>query len=532
MFLNIFHRNKDQIKEKSLFWDNENQLNKLTLKTTINRVAKTNKNDLIFDPIGFEEWIYLASMDINKLKKLLYDKYFPKPQITLSMPKGNYTFRPVSYLLPSDSIIYQAIVDKLIMHKRDKFSNQVYSNIINKIELNDVFDKPVSHWLRMMNNIREQYHKGHNHYFFADISGYYENIKINQLLSTLTFYTGRNEKEFETLLEKLLIKWQFAKSQGLIQPHNASSILSKIYLTPVDSALSHLKGQYSRYVDEFHIITYAEKELLLNILNLCEKLRELGLNLNSSKSKYIEGNAIHDEINEDRDFFNCINYLEFYLGDFNLLQIEIDTKFDSFISNFENGEHVNMKIFRSCIRRYARDENPRAIDFCLRIINKNFDQIVDIVKYLSVFMKDKLYSEIILKKITNYIENIENNEQNYYHWVQCWLLNLYIKTDYEEHINKELLKKIFMNKNQNNLSRATALLAYSKHSNDFDLIFLKDIYHDTDNILFKRSVLAAASKMPRTYTKDMYSIDISDELDIIVLKEYLLNNEYKIETRI
>jgi len=327
----------------------------------------------------------------------------------------------------------------------------------------------------------------------------------------------------------MLDKWQFADAQGLIQPHDASSILSKIYLTPVDSALSHLHGKYSRYVDEFHIITHSKNNILINNLILCEKLRDLGLNLNSSKSNYLEYYEINDFINEDRTFFNSVDYLGKYLGDIDLMQIEIDKKFDEFINDFENDKQSNMKIFRFCINKYTLYKNPRAIAFCLKIIFKNSSQTVVIVKYLSIFMNDKDYSKLILKEITNYINN---TEQEYYQWVKCWLLNLFIMTDYDDHINRELLKQIFMNKNENNLTRATALLAYSKHSSDFDLFFLKDLYYDTDNTLFKRAVLAATSKMPRTYTNELYKIEKSDELDIIILKEYLLKNEYKIEMRI
>jgi hypothetical protein len=519
---------KNQNQEKYLFWDNKIQVNKLNLVAAIKRVAKRQKSNLIFDPVGFDEWIHLSSNNKKKLKELIYEKFYPKQQITLSMPKGNFAFRPVSYLHPSNSIIYQALVDKLIMHKKDKFSNQVYSNIINDMEKDDVFDKPIKHWLRMNRNIREQYRKGNKFYFFSDISGYFENIKINCLFSRLSFYIGRNEKELESPLKKLLTKWQFAEAQGLVQPHNASSILAKIYLTPVDSDLSYLKGKYSRYVDEFHIITYAEKELLPSILILCERLRDIGLNINASKSKYLRDKEILDIISEDKAFFNLLDYLRYSLKDFDRIKIETDKKFDEFVNDFKNGKQVNMKIFRHCINKYIMNENPKAIDFCLESFKQIYDQIVDIVKYLSIFMNDKHFSKKILKVISDYLGDEENN----YQWIQCWLLNLFIRTDNTNYVKKELLKKIFMDKNQNTLSRSTALLAYAKHSNDYELIFLTEIYKDSECNLFKRAILASASKLPRTYTKELFMVENNDELDIVVLKEYLQNNEYKIETRI
>jgi len=529
MFLDFLFKVKKQPQEKSLFWINENQVNKLPLLSAIKRIDKRNKNDLIFDPVGYDEWKYLSINDIKKLKLLIFNKYYPKRQIILSMPKENYTFRPVAYLTPSDSIIYQAIVDKLIMYKKDKFSNQVYSNIINNIENDNVFNNPVNNWLRMRNNLREQYDKGNNFYFSADISGYFENIKIDYLISLVTFHIGYKEKELEPLLKKILMKWQFANAQGLVQPHNASSILAKIYLTPIDSALSELHGKYSRYVDEFHIISYTEKEVLKSIYILCEKLRELGLNLNSSKSRFITHKDILKELTVDQDFFNLIGYIEYYLEDDILTQEKANEKFNEFVIDFESDKNVNMRVFRRCLRIFEDNKNPKAIEFCLKMIYKNYSQTVDIVKYLSVFIENKAYSKHILGNISNYIES---KELNNYQWVQCWLLNLYIKTNYSDHVNKVLLKNIFLNKNQNCLSRATALLAFAKHSSDFDLIFLKEIYRIENNILLKRAILAACSKMPRTFTDEIYRIEENDELDIIIIKEYLQKNDYKIEMRI
>lgn len=72
---------------KIFFWNSENQIKKLNFELAIARVAKTKKDNLIFDPIGFDEWSFLSSTDKNELKKLIYEAYIPKTQIVLSMPK-------------------------------------------------------------------------------------------------------------------------------------------------------------------------------------------------------------------------------------------------------------------------------------------------------------------------------------------------------------------------------------------------------------------------------------------------------------
>jgi len=162
-----------------------------------------------------------------------------------------------------------------------------------------------------------------------------------------------------------------------------------------------------------------------------------------------------------------------------------------------------------------KNENARAINFCLGIINKNYDQTVDIVKYLSVFVNDEYFSNDIFKVVSSYLKNEDNK---IYQWVWCWLLNLYIKTDISDFVDKELLKRIFMDENHNSLTRATALLAYAKHLHDFELMFLKKTYYEAKCILFKRAILASASKLPSTVTKELFNIEDDDELDIIVLK--------------
>jgi hypothetical protein len=149
-------RNKKDSQYISIFWRNQNQIEKLFLREAIKRVSRPSKTDLIFDPVGYDEWNYCVANDIENLRMLFYMKYQPKPAVTLSMPKESHTFRPVSYILPSDSIIYQAIVDKLINYKKDLFSNQVYSNVLNDVRNEHVFKNPIKYWKKMRENLRLQ----------------------------------------------------------------------------------------------------------------------------------------------------------------------------------------------------------------------------------------------------------------------------------------------------------------------------------------------------------------------------------------
>ncbi len=492
------------------------------------RLTDNKKSDLIFDPIGYDDWSWYAKNNKNELKKLISTKYVINRQITYNMPKSSLTYRPITYLLPSDSIIYQSIVDRIIEYRRSKFSKQVYSNIILDINKSEVFDKPVIHWLEMRKNIRKMVRNGNNYYLFSDIASCFENVKISKLINILEFYVGKNEYKYIEILDRILTKWQFAEAQGIIQPHTASSILCKIYLTSVDSSFAFIGKCYHRYVDEFHILSDNKKDIHRYSLRLALSLRDLGMNLNSSKNKILFGeDEIIEAVSEDNDFFEAVNYITKVLKDYKKSDYLIDRKFDQFVTDYLSGNDVNMKIFRYCIRKYANDRNDRSVRFCLSIIDSNYEQIVDIVKYLSVFINDLNNSQIIIKEIFLYLKD---PNRNIHSWVQIWFLALILKVDNSLLIDFKYVYSIALNKNYDDLSRSISFLILAKHFEDHDLQFIVDAYRSENSIILKRSLLFCCSKLPKAVRIKLLKIEEDDPIDIIVTKKYLQENEYKIQS--
>lgn len=406
----------------STFFEEVDCINKINFKRSIKRVASDKKRSLIVDPLKMQDIIWFVENKEPEFKKLMQCRYFPSRQITLSMPKGNLTYRPISYLSPIDSLLYQALVDNIVKYKHNKFSKHVYSEVLNTISCNEVINNPVQHWLEMRNNLRKQYANGYNIYFTTDISGYFENIKIKKLLEAIDFYIGRNETSFKKILEKLICKWQYAESQGLIQTHPASSILGKIYLTTIDSQLSYLSYRYSRYVDEFHIMSKSNKDVIKITIELNDALRELGLNLNLTKTKILRDQEIAQELDEDKDFFDSVNYWEsLRIHDVSLGLVK--QKFIEIEQRYREENKINKKVFRYCIHKFQREKVNDGINFSLEMLRQFPDQTIDIVKYLAHFINSGDY-------IINYIvETIMNKEINLYQWQQIWLLALLLEVD-------------------------------------------------------------------------------------------------------
>jgi hypothetical protein len=505
------------------------EVDRLNIRQAVFRTIRAEKSDLIFDPVGYHEFEWLVEKSPKVLTQLIADYYSPSPQVVLNMPKKGFTFRPIAYLQPMDSIVYQALVDKIIYYKRDYFSKQVYSDIIGKPDENHVFNNPVKHWLEMRDNIRVRHRRGCEHYFFSDISGYFENIKISPLLKQLILFVGRNETHYINYLGVLLETWHFAKAQGLVQPHPASSILGKIYLSQIDSHFRNLSKKYNRYVDEFHILSETKSGLLKSALELAQQLRDLGLNQNASKSKVLYGEQIDVEFNEDQDFFNHVNYLQNVRRDFTEAKDEIIKRFQQFMAKFMAGESVNYKIFRYCIRRFGRELDPIAIQPCFEIARKDYEQVTDIVRYLSLFVSNPLYSNLIATFTTDYLKN---PELNYTNWVEAWLLGLVLDIPPEAPYDMEFIEALANDENKCPISRSLCYLIISKRHEPADLINFYSLYEKQNSVILKRALLVCISKLPVASKKMLFDQSEQDDINIRVLKLYLKENSYPIISKV
>ncbi len=499
------------------FFEDIDFVNRVNFRKSIKRIASNKKRDLIVDPLRMQDLIWFVDNNEDKFKTLMQSRYQPSKQITLSMPKGNLTYRPISYLLPIDSLLYQALVDNIVKYKYDKFSKYVYSNILNKISSNHVIHNPVQHWIEMRRNLRKQYENGNNIYFTTDVSGYFENIKIKKLLKLVDFYIGRNEVSYKRILEKLLCHWQYADSQGLIQTHPASSILGKIYLTPIDSELSYLNNKYSRYIDEFHIMLKSNRDVIQITMKLNNLLRELGLNLNLTKTKILRDDAIIEELDEDRDFFESANYYD-TLHIYDIFIDIVKNKFVEIEQRYRAGQTINKRVFRYCIHKFQRERARDGISFSLEMLKEMPEQTIDIIKYLALFINTE---DTI---ITYIFDIIKDKEVNLYQWQQVWLLALLLEVEQGKDLDFNTIWSIANSNDQDVLSRSICYLILSKHLEDNELIILKRHYETTDSIVLKRVLLFCLERLPKTFTADIMTTSEDEDISIYITKEYIKHN--------
>ncbi|MBO8439337.1 MAG: RNA-directed DNA polymerase [bacterium] len=126
----------------------------------------------------------------------------------------------------------------------------------------------------------------------ADISNCFSSIYSHSLPWVLVEKDtakakANDKKEWYNKIDKCVRSVKYGETNGLLIGPHASSLLSEIVLTAVDSKLSK-KYKYIRHIDDYtcYATTYAEAEAFLT--DLAKELREYDLTLNIKKTRIVE----------------------------------------------------------------------------------------------------------------------------------------------------------------------------------------------------------------------------------------------------
>jgi hypothetical protein len=124
-----------------------------------------------------------------------------------------------------------------------------------------------------------------SHVVTSDITGFYENIDHERLLSDLRGI-GVNEA-LTSILGECLKRWAGTRGKGIPQGYSASDVLAKVYLNVVDRSLQKAGYVHLRYVDDIRIFCPSRRDARRAIQRLSELMSTRGLNLQSAKTKIL-----------------------------------------------------------------------------------------------------------------------------------------------------------------------------------------------------------------------------------------------------
>ncbi|MCM3239588.1 reverse transcriptase domain-containing protein [Heyndrickxia oleronia] len=243
----------------------------------------------------YDEYIDEIILDLhNKLNNQQYR--FSDKQIFL-MPKNSGLLRRNSFISITDQIVSHAILNFIGKKIDSKFYYWSCANRIIKKNTNfsaQTFIPYLQQYNKFLNHTIYKINKGYQWVCETDIVSYFDHIDQKILLSKLRSQLKDEKYSYIThvLIPSFLESSYFHKgernkhSKGIPQGGALSYFLSNVYLNELDHNMKNYTGiKYLRYVDDIRLLGETKQEVEEYLLQLQADLWELGLEINSGKSK-------------------------------------------------------------------------------------------------------------------------------------------------------------------------------------------------------------------------------------------------------
>ena len=472
------------------------------------------------DPLRFSYLSFCKKEILDTIEKLVSSgAYVPKPLLNIDVPKPNFTIRPMARPEINDWIVYQSIIDYIAPLITKKVSNRSYSikNFKNP-------KRKIDAWKSFDDKSRELYETGYKFAVVTDISGYYENIDLDELRKKLINYAS-GDKYFEKIINFLynnfLIRWSGlrVKNFGLPQGPSASSLLGDLYLDNIDREMEGLKKcYYFRYMDDIRIFCKTEIDAKLALIEIIKSLRKYKLNINAKKTKILEGASIEKELFDPKK--PLLDAVQEAIDSRDLKKIDAVAPIlvDIFNGGFDENNnfdkrHIGYSIFRLSILKTSGidfDEDC-VVDLILSNFTKKPQHAAAFCSFLSLFPNN----ENIQKFMINFVNSKENiYEQQFMHVLRSLLE---IRISLPKRIIKRFIE-IFKDKNNHWAIRSLCALLIGKCGIQQDKELLVDGFSAFDQNELKQNIILSVQELGTASKNDFFSSISKNDID---MKEYI-----------
>jgi hypothetical protein len=222
---------------------------------------------------------------------------------TIDVAKENFGLRPAIVMDPLDRLAYQALVDRLSLTLIRHLPSWVYIARLSR--------KTPTAGGYLSTNEWEYYRarlKGlvvrYRFLLTTDIVSFFASIPVDRLSERVEQRAGRS-RVTERLLS-MLAAWDLMPGRsGLPQRFLASSVLANMYLAPIDDVLQSFGRsrpgrpfRLARWMDDMWVFGNSEGRLRRAQVELSEAMRAIGLDMNVSKTKLLEGDDAEQEVQQ------------------------------------------------------------------------------------------------------------------------------------------------------------------------------------------------------------------------------------------
>lgn len=281
------------------------------LKIVMSQLQQDMRDDWYSDTLGyadiFSDHDYVTDVILECINGW-GGEYIGDRRVVRSIPKKNYAER---YSLETDffdRFVYQAICTFLAPELDSALSHRVLSYRFNR-DAEDgryLFRHKISKWLDY-EGLTYRFIPNKGALAATDVSNFFENVSAKQVITAVQSAVGRVDASgykkgqmlaAARLLEGLFERWTLNGEFGLPQNRDCSSFLSNVLLSQIDFQMHSEGYDYYRYVDDIRIVCASEHEARKSLQSLIPLLREVGMNINSTKTTVLNYNSPSDKISE------------------------------------------------------------------------------------------------------------------------------------------------------------------------------------------------------------------------------------------
>lgn len=283
------------------------------LRLAWERMVRSNGKD-IKDFFGIE--IYSTNLDKNLIRlseAIIKGDFKPQRPFKYYEPKASKTHRTKSVLSIEDSLVYQAIADKVATNNYKRLAENnsfVFGSVLHpEVEKGlDLLNEPdadfyffeyyIPLYNKFINSVNTEI--GNTNIRFkleTDITGFFDCIPHSKLLITLNKFGV--EPEILDLLNDCLNIYSGTKESvtpgvGIPQGPAASFFYANVFLTDLDYEISQNGYTYYRYMDDIRIYEESEEQLTEALVLIDNFLKGRALSLNTKKTSI-------EELGENRE---------------------------------------------------------------------------------------------------------------------------------------------------------------------------------------------------------------------------------------
>lgn len=424
------------------------------------------------------------------------------------LPKANSLLRPGNILHFKDEVVYNFLLDRLydsIWKELQSFQEDPDAAYVLTGKRKDGwFRNNFTSWEDFRTKSMEHLQDGASFVVVADITGFYENIDADKLLSDLRHIAGGSRPEID-LLRVCLRKWSSRGEKGIPQGYSASDLLAKVYANPVDLAIRNDGYRHLRYVDDIRIFCRSRIEAKRAILSLSSHIHNRGLNIQSAKTKILSAAdayqefagveltvkgiqkelmaEIKKEIREEDPYQDVERLLRKHKE---LPSAVLERTFEEYFAA-SNPAPFNKTLFHYLLNRIGKAKSRVPVNYCLDALRERTEETSYILKYFSEIGPSKED----IKSIVDYlISNLAIYDYQCYQ-VLKWLFEETPKDDRA----LKYCRKVIIDMSRDLWLRSWAIAYLGNYGDIADPTFIESMYARCSSDFEKADCVMALSRM-------------------------------------